>query len=412
MPGDDLYKNLKDPAPDSLPKFEEESWKKMELLLDKYLPENNSGRVFPYILFLGCIILASLTTFLPAKRTAQLVSHINIANSLAAKPNLTIEKNELQLPEEVGEANTVSKTIYEEVRKIQPGENSEQPVSNEIPTSIVAFEKQKRPAVIQLANDKPKQEFITNEMPLGDKEVSLRPVGGAALSKNNHPFLLRINVPVNNSLLMTTNEKKPTVKKPKKNGLSLTFSTGLETPGTAFNTWGRLTPVVGIGLMYNIGEKIIVRAGVNSATKIYSAHDKDYNPPNNYWASYTYFKRIDADCKIIEIPLGVAYRVVGSKKTNLYVSAGASSIIMRKEAYEYYYKNQAGRDTITQRAYNNNSFHLFSNINFSAIAERKITNRFSLMAEPGIKIPSAGIGVGKIRLYNAGLTVTAKFKLR
>jgi hypothetical protein len=51
-------------------------------------------------------------------------------------------------------------------------------------------------------------------------------------------------------------------------------------------------------------------------------------------------------------------------------------------------------------------------VNFSAIAERKLSNRFSLMAEPSIKIPSGGIGVGKIRLYNAGLTVTAKFKLR
>ena len=79
--------------------------------------------------------------------------------------------------------------------------------------------------------------------------------------------------------------------------------------------------------------------------KVYSAHDKDYNPANNYWASYTYFKKIDADCKVIEIPLGIAYRVLNAKKTNVYVSAGSSSIIMRRESYEYYYKNQAGSRT-------------------------------------------------------------------
>lgn len=404
MPIDDLYKNLKEPALDSLPKFEEESWRKMEALLDKHLPENN-GKPFPYILLLSCVILASLTTFLPAKRASQPGEGItSSAKSLTAKPTPAIVKTEVQKPSVAVDENIDRSTDLE----IQP---------NKISTTEIVKIKPNRKTLTHFQTEKDelkKNGSVNNNIPDAPAEVaSITPADRATLITNKNNLLLLKNEPAkNNRSLVVTNEKKPTIRKPVKNNFFLTFSTGLETPGTSFNTWGRLTPVVGIGVMYSIGEKIILRTGVASASKIYAAHDKDYNPANNYWASYTYFKKIDADCKVIEIPLGIAYRVVNAKKTNVYVSAGSSSVIMRKEAYEYYYKNQAGRDTVTHRAWNNNSFHLFSSVNFSAIAERKLSNRFSLMAEPGIKIPSGGIGVGKIRLYNAGLTVTAKFKLR
>ncbi|QNA45062.1 hypothetical protein [Lacibacter sediminis] len=403
MPGDDLYKKLNEPAPDAFPKFEEESWRKMEVLLDKHLPENN-GKPFPYILLLSCVILASLTTFLPARRASQPGEGITSSTkSLIAKPVSSIVKTEVQSPSvAVEEKNDRSTDLEIQTKKIST-------------TEIVKIEpNRKTAALFQTEKDELKQkEFVINAAPEVTAEVSLTQTGKAVSLSNWNNFLLLTNEPAkNNRSLVVTNEKNSAIRKPVKNNFSFTFSAGLETPGTSFNTLGRLTPVVGIGVMYSIGEKIILRTGVASASKIYAAHDKDYNPANNYWASYTYFKKIDADCKVIEIPLGIAYRVVNGKKTNVYVSAGSSSVIMRKEAYNYYYKNQAGRDTVTHRAWNNNSFHLFSSVNFSAIAERKLSNRFSLMAEPGIKIPSGGIGVGKIRLYNAGLTVTAKFKLR
>ncbi|HLP39005.1 hypothetical protein [Lacibacter sp.] len=404
MPVDDLYKKLKEPPPDSFPKFEEESWKKMEVLLDKHLPENN-GRVFPYILFLGCIILASLTTFLPARRASQTGEGIiSSTDKITAKPITATSKTEIQkTPVAVDEKLDRSTDL-----EIQP---------KKISTTEIVKVKPNQKMLTFLQTDKiqlQQNDFTNDNIPDAPAEVSsITPTDRAASITNRKNFLLLKNEPAkNNSSLVVTQEKSAAIRKPVKNNFSLTFSTGLEAPATSLNTWGRLTPVVGIGVMYTIGEKLILRTGVASASKIYAAQDKDYNPANNYWASYTYFKKIDADCKVIEIPLGIAYRVLNAKKTNVYVSAGSSSVIMRKEAYEYYYKNQAGRDTVTQRAWNNNSFHLFSSVNFSAIAERKLSNRFSLMAEPGIKIPSGGIGVGKIRLYNAGLTVTAKFKLR
>jgi hypothetical protein len=404
MPFDDRYRRINEQSPGSFPPFEEESWKKMELLLDKHLPEKK-GRVFPYLLFFGCVIVASLTTFLPAKRSTQSEEgSIKSANNSTSKPVPVIEKSEVQQFPVADDGNNDRSTDLE----IQP--------PKKVTTDVVQSKLNRNELTLfQTKKEEAKQtDLVNNNIPNAPADVlSITPTDRASSLTNKNNFLLLKNeLAKNNSSLVVTKEKSAATRKPVKNNLFLTFSTGLEAPATALNAWGRLTPVMGIGVMYTIGEKLILRTGVASASKIYAAQDKDYNPANNYWASYTYFRKIDADCKVIEIPLGIAYRVVGGKKTNVYVSAGASSVIMRKEAYNYYYKNQAGRDTVTHRAWNNNSFHLFSSVNFSAIAERKLSNRFSLMAEPGIKIPSGGIGVGKIRLYNAGLTVTAKFKLR
>ena len=97
MPFDDLYKKLNKPAPDAFPKFEEESWKKMELLLDKHLPEKKR-RFFPYLLFFGCVIVASLTTFLPAERSTQLEEgSLSNAKNSTSKPIPVIEKSEFEL---------------------------------------------------------------------------------------------------------------------------------------------------------------------------------------------------------------------------------------------------------------------------------------------------------------------------
>lgn len=404
MPIDDQYKKLKEPTPDSFPHFEEESWRKMEALLDKHLPEKKD-RPFPFLLLFSCAILICLTTFLPAKKQK---TSVDIATKgkpsvLSVKPTpINEEIKEQQIPV------TDDLSINSSNKQTQTGEITPGKEHHSQPTQPILVLKQTE------TKDSRERDFVNNNMPDVAFEGLLLASTGRAISFNSEAnLLLPLRKPVASRPFITTKEEIPTPKKlVKKNSLSLTFSTGLEAPGTAFNKWGRLAPLMGVGVQYNFGDKLILRTGVSTAAKIYSAQDKDYNPANNYWSNYTYFKKIDADCKIIEIPLSVAYRVVTGKKTNMYVSAGSSSYIMRKEAYSYYYKNQAGRDTITHRAWNNNSLHPFSSVNFSAIAERKLSNRFSLMAEPIIKIPTGGIGVGKIRMYNAGLTVTAKFKLR
>ncbi|NCU03109.1 MAG: hypothetical protein GXC73_03905 [Chitinophagaceae bacterium] len=397
MPIDDLYKKFKEPTPDSLPRFEEESWRKMEQLLDKHLPEKG-GKKFPYFILLGCFSLVFLTTFLPAKQQR------HTATAAISNPQLAqITEQQTVLTTEPVNSNQ-QKTVKEE-----------ELLSNNVP--VVTDEHLPKAGLhlfTAIQSRKPAQQQISSSVtPQPAEEEQAHAIGYTDRSflfgNRQQPFVL--GKPMNNIVLQTSNATTAPVVKPVKNSLSFTVSAGLEAPGFQFSRWGKITPSIGAGLQYSFRNKIIVSAGIAQSTKIYTAQDKDYHA-TGYWYNYTTFKRIDADCKIIEIPVSAAYRVVNGKRTSMFVSAGSSSYIMRKETYAYDYKNQYGNDTVVTRTYSTNGSHLFSSINLSVIAERKLTNRFSIMAEPIVKIPTAGIGFGKVRLYNAGINVTAKFKLR
>nr|WP_294904894.1 hypothetical protein [uncultured Lacibacter sp.] len=401
MPIDDLYKKFKEPTPDSLPRFEEESWKKMEQLLDKHLPEKG-GRAWPYFTLLGCFSLIFLTTFLPAKQQQQL-SNAVIANNSAI---LTTAPETQQSETVVTAAPNTTKHIITSNDQILI-DKDEIAEEKRLPSINLRSVTTAQNDVTVVQNN---QTVITQVPAQAMNETELSYTDRSSFSiKTQNPF--RIGKPMFSSVVTNKSTETIPVVKPTKNSLSLTVTTGLEAPGFDFSRWGKFTPSIGVGLQYSFRNKIIISTGIAQSTKIYTAQDKDYHAAG-YWYNYTTFKKIDADCKIIEIPLSVAYRVVNGKRTNMFISAGSSSYIMRRETYAYDYKNQYGNDTVVTRTYRTNGSHLFSSINLSVIAERKLTNRFSIMAEPIVKIPTAGIGFGKVRLYNVGINVTAKFKLR
>lgn len=399
MSVDDQYKKMKESSPDSLPPFEEESWKKMELLLDKHLPQR-PAKSFPYIAILSCLMLISLTTFLPAKQP-----HESGENSVIVQSNEATPKK-VQIQKEM-----VEEPLLESIPQNSP--------SNHRQSEVVLNEKELSNSIAQVLirskngidHSNPKAATVDKISPSDSKEVSINYTGLPAMRKASHDFLLTTKQPAGTTSLFAT-PATAAIRKPLKSHFSITVSTGLEAPGTALNQWGKLTPLIGIGVQYNFRNKLIVRTGISTATKIYTARDKDYNPTAGGWTNYYVFDKIDADCRIIEIPLSVAYRIANGKQGSLYFSAGSSSFIMRKETYDYSYKNQYGNDTIATRAFSNNSRHLFSSVNLSVIAEKKINNRLSFMAEPIIKIPTQGIGVGNIRMFNAGVVVSARFQLR
>ncbi len=296
MSTDDQYKKLKEPSPDSFPHFEEESWRKMEALLDKHLPENN-GRPFPFLLLFSCAILIGLTTFLPAKKQQSSVD--------------VVTKSKVSVP-------TVESISESEIKESEPpatndlnnNSSNQQTQTSEIVLGRQDRSQLKQPTIILTQTerkDSREREFVNNNIPdVVFVDLLLASTGRAISFNKETRLLLPTTKPVAGSSLSTPKEEKQTAKKPvKKNSLSLTFSTGLEAPGTAFNKWGRITPLMGVGLQYSFNDKLVLRTGVSTAAKIYSAQDKDYNPANSYWANYTYFRKIDADCKILEIPLSV-----------------------------------------------------------------------------------------------------------
>lgn len=240
-----------------------------------------------------------------------------------------------------------------------------------------------------------------------------------SISKNDKiaavSAIVKTITPTTDSINRKAATAKQIAKKNKianKNEAAITVTTGVESSGTRLNSQGKLTTAYGVGLQYSVGKKITLRIGLNATKKIYTAKNGDYKAPLGSWAFNVTFKNILADCKVLEFPFSIAYKIKAYKKSKFYATIGLSSFFMKREDYQFFYKAQNGNDTTRAAHFTNNSNHLFSSLNISTIAEQKITNRFSILIEPFIKLPLGGIGFGKVKLYNTGVLLTAKIKIK
>lgn len=195
------------------------------------------------------------------------------------------------------------------------------------------------------------------------------------------------------------------------NNLFFSVSAGADFSTVGLNETGKLKAEFGAGIGYQVSKKFAVRTGFYTGRKVYTADPKDYNPPSNFWSYYPNLKSIDADCKVYEIPVVIDYTISQNKKQSWFVSAGLSSLLMKKETYEYYYKPNTSPTYVTySRTIENQNKHYFSVLNLSGGYTRNISKSFSLRAEPYAKVALGGIGYGKVKLNSGGVLISAIIK--
>ncbi|WBO83376.1 outer membrane beta-barrel protein [Hymenobacter yonginensis] len=153
-----------------------------------------------------------------------------------------------------------------------------------------------------------------------------------------------------------------------------------------------------------------VRSGLLYSVKRYEARGSDYRPPASYWTWRTPVDRIEADCRLVEIPLDVRYEVRPQPTYSLFASAGLSSFLMRNEQYTYDYSLN-GQYLERTWSLARGSNHMLSVLNLSVGCERTLGGRWAAQAEPFVKLPLGGVGFGRIQLRSAGLAVGLKYGL-
>lgn len=201
-------------------------------------------------------------------------------------------------------------------------------------------------------------------------------------------------------------QKKEKIKSSAGSKFSLNFSFGPDVSGVGIANPGRLEMQYGIGAGYALSKGFTIRTGFFAGSKRYTADSADYH----LHYSINNLQKVDADCYVYEIPLTLVYNFPSTKKHNWFLSGGVSSYLMKKETYEYYYKNSWGQQQSYSRTYKNENTHLFSVINISGGYQYHFTDRFSVMAEPYIKLPASGIGAGKVKLKSSGVLFTLGYK--
>lgn len=205
-------------------------------------------------------------------------------------------------------------------------------------------------------------------------------------------------------------KKEPEKKQDQKvKGLEFGFMVGPDLSTVKFGPVYKTGYNFGIQVGYRFSNRWSVNTGVIYTKKFYKADSADFNYKTN-WPNYK-LRNVEGNCSMWEIPVNVRYDVSFNEKRRWFVSTGLSTYLMDKEDYMLYYGNN-WNNYITEAPVTNdvNSNYIFSIVNLSAGMERSFGKRFSLQAEPYLKVPLKGLGMGSMRMTSYGVLFTLKYK--
>lgn len=201
-------------------------------------------------------------------------------------------------------------------------------------------------------------------------------------------------------------EKKD--KKSKPGGFSLKAVVSPDFSSVNYFSASRSGINYGLLAGYSFNNRWSAYTGVISAKKLYTTKDVEgsYN-----WDGHDYpMKELDADCRILDIPINVYYTFFPERSFSLRAGLGFSSYIMQKESYVYCVDNY-GSDAYYKQQVNGENNEWFKVMNLSVAVSKKITNRLSAEFEPFVKAPLAGVGEGKVSLVSMGAFFNLKYDL-
>lgn len=452
MQYEDFDKKIRDAADNHHPAYDEQAWGKMENLLDKHMPVEKEDRrrfIFFLLLFLllGGAVLLIAKPWNSSKSIAakEQVTKESIDNTSAPKP---APKNaETKMPN-VSTNEIVLPKIEAVPGNIQPQNSTQSKINsrsviniqqkNSQPNAVVYAEKTIASSTIERKSVAEKKKTIKNTTDLVvSADNNDQPTTIATNKKNDNSLNASNTVITNNKvsnppvamektssanpviepginkeeLTQQENKKKEKPKSTKSNAFFFSFSAGPDVSAAGGEKPGKTKLLAGLGFGYTFKEKLTIRTGFYSGRKIYAASPDAYNPPPDFWSYYPYLEKVEADCKVYEIPLSISYNFGRSTKYNWFASAGISSYIMKKEVYNYYYKYTPNTPTLNAKwTIQDENKHLFSVVTLSGGYQRKINNSVSLMFEPYVKLPLSGVGYGKVKLNSGGVLMTLAIK--
>lgn len=202
-------------------------------------------------------------------------------------------------------------------------------------------------------------------------------------------------------------EKKPAVQAPNgKWALSIAFSPDMNSVKEFSKS--SLGMSIGMGVSYKITKSVSASTGLFYSQKQYTSDKTSYKVTEKPFATWTsYSKQIDADCRVIDIPVNLNMVVMSNKNVNILASAGISSYIMLSETYNFIYNS--GHREYTLR---NANQHVLSVVNLSVGLEKPINQQSSIVIQPYAKLPLTGIGQGQTDLKSFGIGFQLNYSLK
>lgn len=208
----------------------------------------------------------------------------------------------------------------------------------------------------------------------------------------------------------TTDRSVPLVSENRNTGWALSIIAAPDLSGTQVMD-GRLSGNIGITTTYRITNRISLTGGILYAKKSYETAFNNYRPHDGWSGYHNRPNLVDADCRVLDIPLMVNYTLLQGRRGSWAVSGGLSSYLMLNESYEFTYPE--GSEPVYPQRYtvHNENQHLLGVANIGIGYQRKLSPTLSITAQPFVKVPLKGIGQGNIKLYSTGVTLSADIDL-
>ncbi len=379
--------------------YDEAAWQKMQTLLDLQLPQKQNGRMRIAFLFLLFIVSTTTGIFIYNNKTTNIAAF--------TKNEITTDNTNAGLFKTVTNINNNQNTVTNNPIAVVKNDVENADDSYSIYKPINYYQSSK--AFVRITAGKAFEDELSND------ETS---IAASTLNTNISDEKENKNI--------TTIQEKETIKDDKEEtkqtassqkkqskllqNLALNFSLG---PDISFVNIGRPLSagvLVGGGISYPITKNISLQTGVYLSNKIYSADSANYHPPSSFWINYNNLQNVNATSLVYEFPIAATYNFNTKSKNNLFVSAGVSSYIVKKESYIYSYKNNLGQPDKRNYSVKEKDKYSFSVLTLSAGLQTKPDKKVAYKAEPFIKLPLSGIGFGKINLKSTGIMFSLAVK--
>lgn len=447
MQSEEFDKKVREAADHHHPAYDDNAWADMEKLLDKHMPvekEKKRRVIFFFLLFLflgggGLWLISGMpgignkrqtnTNTAVQQRTGNVsspgsdnlentsndkeVSGKNIpgdgriiTNSNATEPitfDLTQGKKNLRQRNIIAKNDLDTKSNSQNKTK-QKIDNDPDLGNRNIINNIPNSKQEPIPSINSIASANSPDQINNQKDIVADKSQNL-------ITTDAKPVLNDQPDSEKELVTQTSPEKKTKTKSNKGNSFFFSLSAGPDLSFAGNDKLGKTKLLTGVGVGYTIKDRFTIRSGFYSGRKVYTASPESYHPPSVFWSYYPYLEKIDADCKVYEIPLNLSYHFGNSSKQSWFASAGLSSFIMKKEAYNYYYKYNPTGPTVQRKwTIEDENKHYFSVLTLSGGYQKSIGKSFAIMAEPYFKLPLSGVGYGKVKLNSGGILFTVGFK--
>lgn len=261
-------------------------------------------------------------------------------------------------------------------------------------------------------NQLDKELSLTNELPLDVNQERWMLTNLNQLNSKLAKISVAFSIPSITAVARPVAELpvKPVVITRPKFGLRLLMAPDVNRVGSS-NPFA-LGDSYGMLIEYQFINRLRVQVGAVRTVKKYVSGTADYNNPSGFWTYGVKPATIEADCKILDLPLNIRWDAIRRTKYDLFINSGLSSYLMLNERYDYKYAPPYDKNTHLKQSWEKSrgSDHFFSTLNLSVGYERQLQKGLTVQIEPYLKLPVKGVGFAAVDIYSTGLLISGKYQ--